>query len=252
MKKIVVLLITIAMLLSLVQAITAVQPGDQEEPIPEQPISFDISQLFIDGRTITADDISRMIKHLGLYYRTDANGNKTLMVSNRIIMIIALEESEDIDTILNDSEAKKALITRLGYNSDYFDIDYCGTYKELYPRTFAENEYDFYYSLTPEACELLNVNEMSIIERIYLSALVLYGQGYMTSPLMGAEDYTKTEDYKRDVNLDGAFNVKDLVAFKKYVAGSTIMVNIDACDINGDGIINARDIAVFKKVIANG
>lgn len=250
MKKAISLLIAIVMLFSVIQITIAAQPGATDEPVDEQPISFDISQLFVDGRTITAEEVSRIIKLVGLFYRTDADGRKELMMSHRMIMIVALDDSEDINTIMGNPEAKKAFITRLGYNSEYVDIYYDGVYKDY----LAENEYDFWYALTPKACELLKTDEMSFIERIYLGALILYGQSWMAIPIMGAEgaeDYTETEEFKYDVNLDGSFNVKDVLTFKKYISDSTIMVNIDACDANGDGRVNVRDLIYLKKALVN-
>ena len=47
-------------------------------------------------------------------------------------------------------------------------------------------------------------------------------------------------------------NVRDVILFKKYMAGSvgdneTVFVN---CDFNGDGVINVNDLILLKKMFA--
>jgi len=246
MKKLISLLLVIIMIVCSVVTVFAYNPDYNYEPA-EEPSSIDISDLFIDGRTITPEQAAQMLDFLGLYYCTDNEGNRSLRFSNRVIL---LAEIDDIEAFCADPEGCEKLAESLGFNSEYVRVELDGTHMDwiIQPgdgRTY----YDLLYGLTPKGRELLGYDEMSLIDKLYVEVLMLCGQSFMTEPIMGAEDYTKSEDYKLDVNLDGSFNAKDVAYMKKYMSGGVTAINLAAADQDGDGHINVRDLQSIKRKI---
>ena len=62
-----------------------------------------------------------------------------------------------------------------------------------------------------------------------------------------------THGYQRgDVNDDGAVDVKDVLALKKYLSSSAGNGEIFmlAADVDGDGVVTIKDVSLLKKIIA--
>lgn len=55
---------------------------------------------------------------------------------------------------------------------------------------------------------------------------------------------------KHDVNMDGAFSVKDATDLQKHIAGIEVKVNPDELDANYDGYINIKDSTRLQKLLA--
>ena len=53
-----------------------------------------------------------------------------------------------------------------------------------------------------------------------------------------------------DANNDGAVNMKDVLAMRKYIAGMDTEINATAADVNGDGAVNMKDVLVVRKYLA--
>jgi len=53
-----------------------------------------------------------------------------------------------------------------------------------------------------------------------------------------------------DVNGDGVFNSRDVIALERWIAGWPIEINMDAADVNGDGAVNSRDVIVLDRHFA--
>lgn len=60
----------------------------------------------------------------------------------------------------------------------------------------------------------------------------------------------KNKSIYGDANSDGVVNSKDVVVMKKYLAGYTIDINLDACDVNGDNAVNSKDVVLVMKKLA--
>ena len=102
-------------------------------------------------------------------------------------------------------------------------------------------------------------NKLSQIDRLFLFATAAYStrncypdnagvlRGWMYYQQYG---YCDTDDYKRDANLDGVVNLRDVLYMKRYLAGSVSIVNLAATDINGDGTFNIKDYSALKSIIA--
>lgn len=48
-----------------------------------------------------------------------------------------------------------------------------------------------------------------------------------------------------DVNIDGSFDIRDLIRFKKYIAGMDVAINLNITGIQGDSAANA--MIILKK-----
>ena len=57
--------------------------------------------------------------------------------------------------------------------------------------------------------------------------------------------------YYGDANGDGAVNMKDVLAMRKYIAGLESKVDVTAADVNGDGAVNMKDVLHVRKFLAN-
>ena len=254
MKKALSVLLALMMLSVCAVQIFAYNPDYEYEDVDEDPLEFALGELFIDGRTIDPKTVTGLIKTLGLYYYTTPEGVTGLAFSNRFYFDVVLEEGEDPYELWFgvDSEMKDRALTRMGYKSEYIDLEFASDKWKLHQSLYSRyNVYPCYYSLTSEAVEKFGYNEMSQIQRLYLHALILVGGYYETEPLVGASnDYTSTEAFRHDVNLDGAVNVKDIKVLKDFFAGKTRIVNWDACDSDADGEVTIKDLSALKHMIA--
>ncbi len=100
-----------------------------------------------------------------------------------------------------------------------------------------------------------DVTMLSLIERIYiLGTLYAYledqGDCHIHFELCLGSTESNYNEYKKDVNYDGAFNVKDIQCLKKYIAGMNERYNLNALDQNSDGVINIMDLSFIKKAMA--
>lgn len=50
-----------------------------------------------------------------------------------------------------------------------------------------------------------------------------------------------------DVNNDGIINGKDVTAIRRYNAGSSVSINLEAADVNDDGVINGKDVTLIRR-----
>ena len=57
--------------------------------------------------------------------------------------------------------------------------------------------------------------------------------------------------YYGDANGDGAVNMKDVLAMRKYIAGLESKVDVTAADVNCDGAVNMKDVLQIRKFLAN-
>ncbi|KHD35935.1 endoglucanase [Clostridium acetobutylicum] len=55
---------------------------------------------------------------------------------------------------------------------------------------------------------------------------------------------------KGDVNGDGVVNGRDLMELRKYLAGSTSNIDLNAADLNNDGAVNGRDLLELIKLVS--
>lgn len=53
-----------------------------------------------------------------------------------------------------------------------------------------------------------------------------------------------------DATGDGAVNMKDVLAVRKFVAGLTSEIDVAAADTNGDGRVNMKDVLNVRKIVA--
>lgn len=53
-----------------------------------------------------------------------------------------------------------------------------------------------------------------------------------------------------DVNGDGACNLKDVVAFKRFLAGWKVQINAKNADVNGDNLTNLLDVLLVERFLA--
>ena len=53
-----------------------------------------------------------------------------------------------------------------------------------------------------------------------------------------------------DLNDDEAINKKDLLVMRKYLAGQSVEINLDAADVNVDGIVNKKDLLLLTRYLA--
>ena len=254
MKKVLSVLLALLMISVCSAQMFAVNPDYEYEDVDEDPIEFALGELFIDGRTIDPKTVTNLIKTLGLYYYTTPDGDTGLAFSNMFYFDVILEEGEDPYELWFgvDSEVKDRALTRMGYKSEYIDLEFASDRFALHQDFYTPyNVYPCYYGLTNAGRELFHLDEMSPIQKLYLHALILSGGYYETEPVVGASnDYTATDAFRHDVNLDGSVNVKDVKTLKDFVAGITRVVNWDACDINGDGVVNIKDLKSYKQAIA--
>ena len=64
--------------------------------------------------------------------------------------------------------------------------------------------------------------------------------------------YTENRYEKGDINTDDNFDVKDLVRYKRVLAGKNSVTDKTASDINSDGKYNSVDISLIKKALLMG
>ena len=64
--------------------------------------------------------------------------------------------------------------------------------------------------------------------------------------------HTENRYEKGDINTDDDFNVKDLVRYKRVLAGKNSVTDKTASDINNDGKYNSVDISLIKKALLKG
>jgi serpin B len=73
----------------------------------------------------------------------------------------------------------------------------------------------------------------------------------MAVPSVNAARYSMAEEViDGDVNYDGAFNIADLVTFRKWIMNGSDYIRKEAADLNKDGKINAFDYALMRKMVA--
>lgn len=53
-----------------------------------------------------------------------------------------------------------------------------------------------------------------------------------------------------DVNSDGAINMKDVLAYRKYIAGMSVKFDESVADVAVDGKVNMKDVLLMRKYIA--
>ena len=53
-----------------------------------------------------------------------------------------------------------------------------------------------------------------------------------------------------DANGDGAVNMKDVLAMRKYIAGLDAEIRVTAADVNVDGAVNMKDVLAVRKYLA--
>lgn len=54
-----------------------------------------------------------------------------------------------------------------------------------------------------------------------------------------------------DTNGDGAVDAKDVTILRRYLAGWSVDIQLDAADLNGDGEVNAKDVTVLRRQLAS-
>lgn len=59
------------------------------------------------------------------------------------------------------------------------------------------------------------------------------------------EDVFGKDTTECDVNIDGTFDIRDFIRFKKYAAGMNVSVNLNVTGTQGDSVANV--IVVLKK-----
>jgi hypothetical protein len=54
-----------------------------------------------------------------------------------------------------------------------------------------------------------------------------------------------------DTNGDGTVDAKDVTVLRRYLAGWSVDIQLDAADLNGDGEVNAKDVTVLRRQLAS-
>jgi hypothetical protein len=54
-----------------------------------------------------------------------------------------------------------------------------------------------------------------------------------------------------DTNGDGTVDAKDVTVLRRYLAGWSVDIQLDAADLNGDGEVNAKDVTVLRRKLAS-
>ena len=54
-----------------------------------------------------------------------------------------------------------------------------------------------------------------------------------------------------DTNGDGTVDAKDVTILRRYLAGWSVDIQLDAADLNGDGEVNAKDVTVLRRQLAS-
>ncbi len=74
----------------------------------------------------------------------------------------------------------------------------------------------------------------------------------VTEPSETKTEPTQTVDeIYGDANGDGAVNMKDVLALRKYLADMTDDIHLEASDVNVDGPVNMKDVLMLRKFLAN-
>ena len=208
--------------------------------------------LFTDNRElISNEDFYKMSRRLNLCptYGVDWPSGGTWFIFEPTITEIVFTFDSNLDPLSIDS---KELLEQCGINSKYLDImiwsvkeDDQGNKRCGFSVTWS---HEYYEEFDP-------LNNISSIEDLYLFATVLISTGdydYDYCGVMKSSNYIMSREFLRDVNFDGVFNTKDIVAMKRCIVSDMSLYNSAALDQNKDGSFNAKDIKVLKSKIANG
>ena len=225
---------------------------DPEDPPedPEQPYDGDVTidyilgKVFTNGRGLVSNEEFRSLalrmwiiqQPYGLDFRSGYR--------YAVINFEGDVEVSDIDA----AEAAAAL----GLNTKYVE------FTPVKAASDGEGGTDVYFSIgwTHDAyVHFDRFNSLSSIENLYLNATLYNVSGryvFEEIPYLldDARNYFFSALCGKDVNLDGAVTVKDLLSLKKYVASSDMLINLKATDINGDGFVSVSDIASLKRILS--
>ena len=158
---------------------------------------------------------------------------------------VTLEEGEDPNEITAEE-----LLGRNGINTDYVEGLYNGS---KFPNG-NDNEYIIGVRFNETAREKFDMDNMSNLDELYLLAALYNATGKYEGNQGGivrGQLYSDSGLYHYDVNLDGAFNSKDITFMKRYMISDVTLLYSEAADQNHDGFINARDLKLLKKNYVN-
>lgn len=84
-----------------------------------------------------------------------------------------------------------------------------------------------------------------------MSVMVFALSVYLPAAAYGenrVEDVFGKDTTECDVNIDGSFDIRDLIRFKRYVAGMNVVVNLNITGIQNDSSANAM-IFIKKQLL---
>lgn len=253
MKKLISILLCAVMILSFscASAAAGTDEGASDET-SYYSLPYLMDKLFTDSREIAScSDFKTAVMKLGLS-RIAASPDKTDFCFATLYVGFLFNIGADEDALNYDFVP---LVEELGINTEYVtvsDIPYRVTERE-------DGSKDCFITVSLNQKfndEFKPYLRITTLDYLYLlTSLYLSEGGNFTCDdggvLTGINwNYVWDPTFKKDVNLDGAFNTKDLKYLKEYIALNHYSINPYAADVTKDGSINSKDVKQIREMIA--